>query len=117
MAYKVKKKKSWKSQVEISSSFSAGQVLNQLGGNKFIAMTGAKDFVKDDAKQMIAFKIGRNAKSINYVRITLNPMDTYDMEFIMIRAGKLTVKSKAEGVYNEQLQEVFKEHTGMNTHL
>jgi len=98
-------------------TFSAGEVLKQLGGNKFRAMTGAKNFVKDDAKQMIIFKIGRNSKGVNYVRITLNSMDTYDMEFISMRAGKKTIKSKADGVYNDQLQEVFTNHTGMDTHL
>ena len=95
----------------------AGEILRQLGGNRFIAMTGAKHFVADDKKRLIIFKIGRNSKGVNYVRITLNPMDTYDMEFIMMRAGKITVKSKATRVYNDQLQEIFTEHTGLYTRL
>jgi len=99
------------------SSFSAGEILKQLGGNKFIAMTGAKNFIRDDNKKLISFKIGRNCSGINYVKITLNSMDTYDMEFINIRAGKITIKSQAEGVYNDQLQSIFTEHTGMYTHL
>lgn len=97
--------------------FNAGEVLRQLGGNRFIAMTGAKDFFKDDKKAMIGFKIGRNCNNINYVRITLNSMDTYDLEFINIRKFKVTIKSKAEGVYNDQLQSIFTEYTGMDTHL
>ena len=97
--------------------FQAGEVLRQLGGNKFIAMTGAKDFVRDDAQQKISFKIGRNAKSINYVTITLNSMDTYDIVFLRARAGKITVVSKVDGIYNDQLQDVFTEHTGLYTHL
>ena len=100
-----------------NSGFSAKEVLNQLGGNKFVAMTGAKNFVKDDSKRMIAFKIGKNCKGVNYVRITLNSMDTYDMEFISVRGGKLTVKSEANNIYNDQLQEVFTEHTGLYTRL
>ena len=99
------------------NSFDAGLIIKQLGGSKFIAMTGAKDFVKDDKKQLITFKIGRNSKSINYVRIKLNSIDTYNMDFLMIRAGKITVKSRAEGVFNEQLESVFNQHTGMNTLL
>jgi hypothetical protein len=101
----------------VNPYFSAGEVLRQLGGNRFIAMTGAKDFFKDDKKQQIGFKIGRNAMSVNYVRITLNAMDTYDMEFLSIRNGVLKVKSKADGIYNDQLQDIFTEHTGMYTHL
>lgn len=99
------------------SSFSAQTVLEQLGGNKFIAMTGAKDFTKDDAKHMIGFRIGRNSKSVNYVRITLTPRDTYDMEFLGIRNMELKPRSKSTDVYADQLQEIFTEHTGMDTHL
>ena len=99
------------------NSFDAGLILKQLGGNKFIAMTGAKNFVKDDKSKMIAFKIGRNSKNVNYVRIKLNSMDTYDMEFINMRAGKMTVRSKANGIYNDQLESVFTENTGMYTKL
>ena len=97
--------------------FNAGEILKQLGGNRFIAMTGAKDFAKDDKKAMICFKIGRNCKAVNYVKISLNSMDTYDIEFINIRKFNVTIKSKATNVYNDQLQGIFTEHTGMNTHL
>ena len=99
------------------SYFNAVETLNQLGGNRFIAMTGAKDFVRDDAHQSITFRIGRNAKSVNVVKITLNSMDTYDMEFLMVRGADTFVRSKATGVYNDQLQDVFTEHTGLYTHL
>ena len=95
----------------------AGEILRQLGGNRFITMTGAKHFVADDKKKLIIFKIGRNSKGVNYIKITLTSMDTYDMEFIMMRAGKMTTKSKATGVYNDQLQETFTEHTGLYTRL
>ena len=97
--------------------FEAGMVLKQLGGNKFIAMTGAKDFVKDESKAMIGFKIGRNCSNINYVKITLNSMDLYDLEFINIRKFKITVKNKVDGVCCDQLQDIFTQYTGMETHL
>lgn len=99
------------------SSFSASTVLGQLGGNKFIAMTGAKDFMKDDDKRMIAFKIGRNSKTVNYVKITLNGKDLYDMDFIRIRGANMKVVSTAKDVYFDKLQGMFTEHTGMYTHL
>jgi len=99
------------------SSFSAVTVLEQLGGNKFIAMTGAKDFIRDDAKGMIAFKIGRNSKGITHVRITLNAKDLYDMEFLKKRNLDLKVVSKAGDVYFDHLQDIFTENTGLDTHL
>ena len=99
-------------------TFNAGLVLKQLGGNRFIAMTGAKNFIRDDKKQQISFKIGKNSKGITHVRITLNSMDTYDMEFLSIRGTSMPkVKSKARGVYNDMLQDIFTEHTGLYTSL
>ncbi len=97
--------------------FNAGEVLKQLGGNRFIAMTGAKNFVRDDNKQTIVFKIGRNNKQVNHVRITLNVMDTYDMEFLWCSVKGVKLKSSSEGVYNDMLQSIFTEHTGLNTSL
>ena len=40
-----------------------GETLKQLGGNRFIAMTGAKNFAV--GPKGMSFKIGRNSKSLN----------------------------------------------------
>lgn len=90
-------------------------LLQQLGGNKFIAMTGAKNFVKTE--NSLSFRITNAKNSINYVKITLNSMDTYDMEFGRINKSGYKVISSAEGIYNDQLQETFTENTGLYTHL
>ena len=47
------------------------QLLQQLGGNKFIAMTGAKNLAVDKSKNELHMKIGRNSKSISHVIIRL----------------------------------------------
>ena len=49
----------------------AGETLKQLGGNKFIAMTGAKNlgFDSKGSKTTLSFKIGRNSRNINYVKV------------------------------------------------
>jgi len=91
------------------------EVINQLGGGRFIAMTGAKDFFI--GPKGVVFKIGRNAKNVNYVRINLNSMDTYDIEFLQVRKFKEKVKSKANGVYAEDLRNAFEQHTGLRTSL
>ena len=93
----------------------AGETLKQLGGNKFIAMTGAKNFAV--GPKGMGFKIGRNSKSINYIRIDLKSTDLYDMEFIRLRGSKINVVKKVTGVYNDQLQKMFTKHTGMYTSL
>ena len=95
----------------------AGEILKQLGGNKFIAMTGAKNLAKDAKTQTIHMKIGKNAKSISHVRIKLNGKDLYDMEFLRARGANIKVVSQANDIYNDQLQSVFTEHTGLDTHL
>jgi hypothetical protein len=89
----------------------AGETLKQLGGNKFIAMTGAKNFTI--GKEGLAFKIGRNAKAVNYVVIQLNGKDLYDMKF---QKGTRVLKT-ANDVYGDQLQKMFTKYTGMYTSL
>ena len=93
----------------------ASETLNQLGGKRFIAMTGAKNFALGPLG--IGFKIGKNCKSINYIRIKLNGLDLYDIEFIRIRKSNLKVINKLTNIYNDQLQGVFTNYTGLNTYL
>ncbi len=93
----------------------ATTILKQLGGNKFIAMTGAYNFVCD--KNMLAMKLRRNSSKCNYLRITLTPMDVYKMEFISIRGQSVKVKFSFEDIYCDQLQDIFVEVTGMYTKL
>ncbi len=90
-------------------------ILEQLGGNKFIAMTGAKNFV--GGKKSLSFKIGDNCKKVTHVRITLSDKDLYDMEFLKIRGIKVSVLNKSEDLCFDSLQKVFTLHTGMYTHL
>ena len=94
----------------------AGETLKQLGGNRFIAMTGAKNFVV--GPKGMGFKIGKNAKNVNYVRIDLDRgKDLYDMYFNFVSVRGVKVKSKVKGVYADQLQKMFTKHTGMYTSL
>lgn len=93
----------------------AKEILNQLGGNRFIAMTGSKKFGAD--KNSLSMKLRHNKSGANYLRITLNVMDTYDMEFISVRGASRIVKKKLEGIYNDQLQAMFTDVTGLYTSL
>lgn len=101
---------------------SVGQtILQQLGGNRFIAMTGAKNFVRCDKDNWLQFKLPSKPhytkNKINCVKITLTPADLYSVEFMYIRG--LTVKSicTIDGVYANMLQRVFTDATGLDTHL
>ena len=91
------------------------EIIDQLGGRQFVRMTGAKDFFIGP-KGMV-FKIGKNSKGVNYVRINLNSMDTYDVEFLSIRNYKEKVKYKANGIYVDMLKDTFEQNTGLYTSL
>jgi len=97
----------------------AETILQQLGGNHFIAMTGAKNFAKKDTpeEKFITFKIGRNCHKINHVKVILDQgLDLYNMEFL--RVGKaVKVVSTHSGLFFDQLRSVFTENTGMYTRL
>lgn len=125
-------------------------IVQQLGGNQFAMMTGAKQFVA--IENGVRFRIGKNKTRANMVKITLRWDDTYNMEFWHIgqevnpytilmryankglsaeefnkqvkdateRAQKAAepVKLKAyEGIYCDQLQELFTEYTELYTRL
>jgi len=100
----------------MSNLIVAETILKQLGGNKFRMMTGAKNLAGDE--NSLSMRIGRNSSNSNYLKITVNSMDTYDMKFCKF-TRKFEEKSVKEynGVYNDSLVEVFERHTGMYTSL
>jgi len=106
----IKKKK-----IKESGRNIAKTILQQLGGNKFIAMTGAKNLgFTNNGLQM---KIGRNSKGITHVIISLKSTDTYDVEFIKMRGVNRKVVKKLKGVYADQLGKIFTKFTGLRTRL
>jgi hypothetical protein len=90
-------------------------ILKQLGGNRFIAMTGAKNLGTNGKD--LSFSIGRNAKKVTHVHIKLTSMDLYDVEFINMRGAKRKVIKKVKGVYGDMLPKIFQKYTGMRTRL
>ena len=109
----------------------ANTIYQQLGGGRFAAMTGAKNFVA--LENGIRFRIGRNASRANMVEIKLNGLDLYDIEFIkhtpysfkISRDGqsfKETQESsktieRLEDYYGDMLQAAFTRVTGLYTSL
>lgn len=91
----------------------AQEILQQLGGNKFLAMTGAKQLVGDTRSLQFSLR----ARGINKMRITLDASDTYTLEGFSYR--NLTMKKVWEksGIYADDLQTVFTQMTGLDTHL
>ena len=112
---KIKEEKLTENRKEIAQT-----ILQQLGGNKFIAMTGAKNlgFDSKGSKTTLSFKIGRNSRSINYVKVDyISGKDLYDMSFFRLRAGQLKLIKKVSSIYGDQLQKFFTKNTGLYTRL
>jgi|APSaa5957512535_1039671.scaffolds.fasta_scaffold223787_1 hypothetical protein len=94
----------------------AKTILEQLGGNKFRMMTGAKNF--GGTENSLSMRIGRNKTSSNYLKITLNSMDTYDLHFSRVtKMGSERSVTEYNGVFNDMLTDMFTAHTGMHTSL
>ncbi|HWI02383.1 MAG TPA: hypothetical protein VNT52_00895 [Acidimicrobiales bacterium] len=94
----------------------AQTILEQLGGNRFIAMTGARQIVA--GPDFLQFGIGRGAREgINRVRVTLNCNDFYDVAFYKIRGVDVREVALVENVDGLGLRHVFTEQTGFDTRL
>ena len=91
----------------------ATTILEQLGGNRFCVMTGARQFV--GSPNALRFRVPfvcRDGSSI--VNVTLTPADDYTVETFSRRG---TLKSSVSGVYCDNLVSVFESITGLAARL
>ncbi len=96
----------------------ASEILRQLGGNKFLAMTGAKELANFDAIDSkrdwpgLSFRlpIGK----IAVVCIALSPDDDYTLQFLP--RGGLYVK-ELNGIYVDRLKSIIEHYTGLRLSL
>lgn len=90
-------------------------ILSQLGGPRFIAMTGAKNFV--GSADALMFDV--TGRGCNKVRVTLAGDDTYTLEAFKFSRKNLTLREVAQvnGVYVENLRACFTRLTGLHTSL
>jgi len=91
--------------------------LQHLGGNHFVVMTGAKDFVGGDGL-MFSLPRGAAKNKSTKVRIDLQPNDTYRVTFMKWKNRLDLVEiSKHEDVYADRLRWLFERETGLYTRL
>lgn len=102
-------------------------ILQQLGGNKFVVMTGVHHLLSDG--NTLRMSLPKNNSKANRLYITLDPDDTYTMRFFKYTAGRLNKKTftwsedkvvevkEVKGVYCDMLRSIFTEVTGMYTRL
>jgi hypothetical protein len=92
-------------------------ILEQLGGHKFVVMTGARNIFSIESG--LSFKIpGTHTKNhINFISITLDPSDTYTIKFFKFRGSKIKTISEHSMIYDDMLQKIFTAETGLDTHF
>lgn len=97
----------------------AKTILEQLGGNRFTKMTGAKNYL--GGERSLIFRLpgggGFVKNNGNHFRVELKGDDTYTLTLSRVRGSDLTMIEQQEGVYVENLQEVFTSMTGLYTRL
>jgi hypothetical protein len=90
----------------------AQTILDQLGGNRFVIMSGAKNL--GAGTDYLSFGLGRNAGKVSHVIVKyVYGKDLYEMTFLSIRGTKTKTIASFEDVYSENLQEIFTEVTGL----
>jgi len=88
----------------------AQTILNQIGGiNRLVAFTGAYNFVA--INNGVSFRI-KNPKA-NYIKITLNGKDLYDLEVGRIRGTDYKVVGEQSDLYFDMLKSEIEKFTGM----
>lgn len=89
----------------------AKTILDQMGGTRrLMLMIGAKDFLA--IPNGVTFRFAaRSANSSNAFKVVLDADDTYTIEFLWIRAGKVTVRKELNMVYGSDLQRIFRDET------
>src|ERR1700686_4088722 len=83
----------------------AETILVQLGGNRFMAMTGARNFLADG--NALRFRLPSNfaQHGINAVTIRLNGRDLYDVTFSRVRGIGVDIVTELRDVYCDSLRE------------
>lgn len=96
----------------------ADEILRQLGGRQFIAMTGARNFhySSTESSGNLSFRF-MGSRAANYLKITLEASDTYTLTFYTIRKFTAKIVKVYTDIYNEDLQRIFTDFTGLYTTL
>jgi hypothetical protein len=96
-------------------------IIAQLGGNQFFVMTGSKvkhyAIAVNSGNVTLTLTLTRNAVGANHLAITLNSMDTYDVQFLAVSKKSVKVVTENNGIYCDQLRGLFESTTGIRTSL
>lgn len=92
----------------------ANTIAKQIGNQAF-TMIGAKNLLAHESA--LSFRIGKNVRKVNYVKVTLNGLDLYDIEYGCIWGSNYKVRATDENIYFDGLHASIEANTGMFTKL
>lgn len=103
----------------------AGTILKQLGGGKFCVMVGAKNlgFLRTDEGVAFVCKFMKNKSGMTNLKVIYDyGKDLYNMVFYSVRCSLKTMEVKTkekrfDGIFCDQLTEIFENFTGLYTSL
>jgi len=95
----------------------AAEILNQLGGGRFVAMTGAKMFAHDAGSLRFRLPSRFAANGINFVKVTLTAGDDYTVEYGKVWGLNYKTITTQTGVYGDTLRAAFTQATGLDCTL
>ena len=89
----------------------AKTIAAQLGGTgRLSVMINARDFVADEAALMFRFS---GSRKMNKIRISLNSLDLYDVDFYKLAKYDCKTVKSIENVYSEDLKRIIEAETGL----
>src|SRR6267142_877276 len=97
------------------TNYVALEILNQLGGNRFRTMTGAKNFTSGNRTLSFTLPSRFATDGINHVRIELMATDTYTLTFGRAHGVSFKELVMRSEVHADKLREVFTRVTGLDT--
>lgn len=96
----------------------ATTILRQLGGNRFTAMTGARDLIGDHKSLRMRLPANLTKRAATHLQIVLLPDDTYSLRLQRKRGMSGVVElDYRTGIHVEQLRAAFTDLTGLETSL
>jgi hypothetical protein len=98
--------------IDVAASSQIGKtIIDQMGGMRAMRMIGAKQIIWLPKGVRVMWPNKQRSKG-NCFEVTLNSMDTYDLEFFNVSIKAKKSVKKFRGVYFDQLGELFEKQTG-----
>jgi hypothetical protein len=95
----------------------SAEIMKQLGGKRFVIMTGAKNIV--NRPNGVTMSLPRNVTGGMQCCITLNSTDLYDIDFFSLHRKTFVIqyKKRFTDIGVENLSDVFSQATGFAVRL